>query len=142
MLQYGEVAGGRMLRMEPRARGVDYGPAAAGPNAEMDRETRLANNKKCVCECRLPACVRDWKQRPRALHGPNARQSLHCGQLHDGHTMSYIARRGRTQHAILQATPVLVLLTSIHWQSVRLGASKTVACAPFFRRNDSPCHLT
>ncbi len=49
MLRYGEAAGGRVLRMEPRARGVDYGPvvpAAASP--AMDREMRLAHNKKCV----------------------------------------------------------------------------------------------
>lgn len=49
MLRYGEAAGGRVLRMEPRARGVDYGPvvpAAASP--AMDREMRLAHNKKCA----------------------------------------------------------------------------------------------
>jgi hypothetical protein len=55
VLLYNEIAGGRVLRMEPRARGVDYGPAAAGPNPEMDRETRLANNKKYVSIAALPA---------------------------------------------------------------------------------------
>ena len=51
MLRYSEVAGERVLRMEPRARGVDYGPVVAGANAAMDREMRLAHNKKCAASC-------------------------------------------------------------------------------------------
>ena len=42
-----------MLRMEPRARGVDYGPAVpAAASPAMDREMRLAHNKKCVAHLR------------------------------------------------------------------------------------------
>ena len=52
MLRYGEAAGGRVLRMEPRARGVDYGPAVpAAASPAMDREMRLAHNKKCAVRC-------------------------------------------------------------------------------------------
>lgn len=48
VLRYSEAEGGRVLRMEPRARGLDYGPTALGSNVELDRELRLANNKKCA----------------------------------------------------------------------------------------------
>lgn len=46
VLNYTEVEGGRVLRMEPRARGLDYGPTAGGGNVEIDRALRLANNKR------------------------------------------------------------------------------------------------
>ena len=62
VLRYSEVAGERVLRMEPRARGVDYGSVATGANAAMDREMRLAHNKKCVGSDQHYKCCTNLRQ--------------------------------------------------------------------------------
>ena len=80
-LRYSEVAGGCVLRMEPRARGVDYGHAAVVlPSPDMDREMRLAINKKCAA--RVP--LKDGRLCFRCAKCPQTP----CTRIraHDGHT--------------------------------------------------------
>ena len=52
VLRAAPAEGGRVLRMEPRVRGLDYDLTAAPAKdpVVMDREMRLANNKRCALQ--------------------------------------------------------------------------------------------
>ena len=48
VMRYAEVGTGNIVRMEPRARGVNYGPTGAITEHVDDRQARILQNKKCV----------------------------------------------------------------------------------------------
>ena len=48
VLRYAEVGTGSIVRMEPRARGVNYGPTGALTEQQDDIQARILQNKRCV----------------------------------------------------------------------------------------------
>lgn len=48
VMRYAEAGTGNIVRMEPRARGVNYGPTGARTEHEDDRQARVLQNKKCA----------------------------------------------------------------------------------------------
>ncbi len=49
LLRYAEVGSGSIVRMEPRARGVNYGPTGTVTEQDGDIQARILQNKRCAC---------------------------------------------------------------------------------------------
>ena len=53
-MRYAEVGAGGIVRMEPRARGLDYGPSNVTTGVEDALQARLDQNKRCAQHMRMP----------------------------------------------------------------------------------------
>ena len=47
-MKYMEVSGGGIIRMVPRARGINYGPTGHTTELEQTAQARRAQNEKCA----------------------------------------------------------------------------------------------
>lgn len=54
VMRYAEAGTGNIVRMEPRARGVNYAPTGARTEQEDDRQARILQNKKCAKQQSMP----------------------------------------------------------------------------------------